>query len=256
MKIIIIEDELLTAEDLAATILKAQPQAQIEQILCSVKEALSFFETHTAQIDLIFSDIQLGDGSSFEVFEKINIKCPVIFCTAYDQYALKAFEMNGIHYLLKPFDLEDVTAAFKKYDLLKENYSIRNIKEVIELLQKEETLKKGEAPKCVLVYHKDKILPIKLESVALFHIEAELTKLVTFDNISYQVNKPMEELESICGDSFFRVNRQTLVNRNAVIDTAQYFNRKLVVNLSVKFKEKIVVSKAKVPIFLNWLMYN
>lgn len=312
MKIIIIEDELLTAEDLAATILKARPQAQIEQILGSVKEALNFFTTHTAHIDLIFSDIQLGDGTSFDIFEKTNLKCPVIFCTAYDQYALKAFEMNGIHYLLKPFDLESVKMAFEKYELLKknlsssaetqsntagaqsssaeaqtalveaqtalaetqtasasgalingtlinasiENDSIRNLKEVIELLQKEEALKKEEAPKAVLVYHKDKILPIKIENVALFHIEAELTKLVTFDNNSYQVNKPMEELESICGSSFFRVNRQILVNRNAIIDTAQYFNRKLVVNLSVQFKEKIVVSKAKAPTFLNWLMYT
>ncbi|MFA6770508.1 MAG: LytTR family DNA-binding domain-containing protein [Bacteroidales bacterium] len=291
MKIIIIEDERITAEDLAITILKAKPQAKIEAILGSVKESLDFFANHKHHIDLIFSDIQLGDGSSFDVFEKTNIKCPVIFCTAYDQYALRAFEMNGIHYLLKPFDLESVKTAFKKYEILKENLSsstteraepataqtesaktkkvltnntvsnvsntverenvsIKNLKEIIE------SLKKEEAPKSVLVYHKDKILPIKLENVALFHIENEVTKLVTYNNTSYRVNKPMEELEATCGDSFFRVNRQFLINRDAIIDTAQYFNRKLVVNLSIELKEKVVVSKAKAPTFLNWLMYT
>ncbi len=255
MKIIIIEDEQITAEDLATTILKAQPVAQIERILGSVKESLNFFATNRVHIDLIFSDIQLGDGSSFEVFEKAEIKCPVIFCTAYDQYALKAFEMNGIHYLLKPFDLESVKTAFEKYESLKESLSIpasslRSLKEAIELLKKE------EAPKSVLVYHKDKILPVKLENVALFHIEENLTKLITLENVSYAVNKSMEELEEICGDSFFRVNRQFLINRAAIIDTSQYFNRKLVVNLSIKVKEKPIVSKAKAPAFLNWLMYS
>lgn len=271
MKIIIIEDEHITAEDLEATILKVNSKAQIIQILGSVKEALNYFRDNQNHIDLIFSDIQLGDGSSFEIFENIEIKCPIIFCTAYDQYALKAFEMNGIHYLLKPFDTESVKIALEKYETLKENLSgsvkavsmasqesdsITNLKTVIELLQKEELLKKGEAPKSILVYHKDKILPIRLEDVALFHIESNTTKLITFRNNSYQVNKPMEELESICSNSFFRVNRQFLINRDAIIDTAQYFKRKLVVNLNVNVPEKVIVSKAKAPTFLNWLLYT
>ena len=109
MRIVIIEDEKITARDLAQTIEELFPQAEIEKMLTTVKEGISYF-TNSNTADLIFSDIQLGDGLSFEIFSKVEIDVPVIFCTAFDEYALHAFKANGIDYILKPFDLDILLA--------------------------------------------------------------------------------------------------------------------------------------------------
>ena len=122
MKVVIIEDEKLTADDLAETILKIVPDAKIISVLHSVSTAISWFQKNEHP-DLIFSDIQLGDGLSFEIFKKISTNVPVIFCTAYDEYALKAFDANGIDYILKPFDKSTIEAAFNKYNKLKNKFS-------------------------------------------------------------------------------------------------------------------------------------
>lgn len=250
MTIVIIEDEQLTADDLAETIVKANPQAQIVTILSSVKEAIAWFQHHENP-DLIFSDIQLGDGLSFEIFASVSSTTPVIFCTAYDEYALNAFKVNGIDYILKPFTLATIAEALKKYNELKNNFS-RNIlqyEHILALFGDKKKQKKGS----VLVYHKDKILPVRTEDVALFYIENEITYLITFDQKNYSINKTMEELEKTIGNDFYRVNRQFLINRKAIKEASQYFARKLSITLVVPFKETITVPKVKVTDFLDWL---
>lgn len=234
MTIVIIEDEPLTAKDLAACIRAADPAADVVAILASVGEAKAWFDRNAAP-DVIFSDIQLGDGRSFEVFEQLMRVVPVIFCTAYDAYALEAFGAAGIDYILKPFDEKSVGAAIGKFRALRGAPAA------------------AKEAGAILVFYKEKILPVKVAEIALFYLEKEVVRLVGFDGKAYVVNKSLEELEGLAGPRFYRVNRQFLVNRAAIKDVSQYFGRKLLLNLALPFEEKITVGRLKVAVFLDWL---
>jgi DNA-binding LytR/AlgR family response regulator len=161
MRIVIIEDERLTAEDLSDTVLSIKPDAEIVTLLFSVKEAVNYFQINDKP-DLIFSDIQLGDGLSFEIFKTIQINTPVIFCTAYDEYALTAFKANGIDYILKPFTRNALENALNKYTELKRNFS-KDLQGYEEIARLFENRNKSTATS-VLVYVKDKIVPVSLKS--------------------------------------------------------------------------------------------
>lgn len=250
MQIVIIEDEKLTANDLVETIQRAAPRAEIETILNSVSSAIEWFQQH-AHPDLIFSDIQLGDGLSFEIFKAVSIDAPVIFCTAFDEYALRAFEANGIDYLLKPFDQKSIETAIQKYEKLKSKFngSASTIEQLIHWMDQQKRPKQGS----VLVYRQDKILPVRFDDIALFYIENEITHLLTFDQKRYTINKTIEAIEEIASTQFFRVNRQFLVQHRAIKEASQYFARKLSLTLCIPFPETITVSKNKVTDFLNWL---
>jgi DNA-binding LytR/AlgR family response regulator len=250
MKIVIIEDEQLTADDLSETILKVSPEVLIIARLSSVKDAVAWFRKNE-QPDLIFSDIQLGDGLCFEIFRKHPITTPVIFCTAFDEYALTAFKAHGIDYILKPFDEQTIAGALTRYKELERKFLGNNkqIETILQLFENRKNQKQGS----VLVYHKDKILPIKLQDIALFYLEHEITYIITFRQKTFTISKSLEELEEIAGNSFYRANRQYLVNRKAIKEASQYFARKLSIALSIPFSETITVSKVKVPDFLNWL---
>jgi DNA-binding LytR/AlgR family response regulator len=250
MKLIIIEDEKVTARDLAQTIGQLYPQAEILKILGTVKESISYLSNST-DADLIFSDIQLGDGLSFEIFSKVGISVPVIFCTAFDEYALQAFKANGIDYILKPFTTEAVAAAIKKYLSFKgapaENaFSYQALEQLF-------AYRKAADMGSVLVYQKDKIFPVALSRIAFFFLKDGIVSLTTFDKITYLINKNLEELGKITEPNFFRANRQFLINRKAVLDVSNYLSRKLSVSLSVPTPETITVSKEKMTQFLDWL---
>ncbi len=255
MKIAIIEDEKLTADDLAETILKVEPNAQIVTVLASVKEAVNYFQKNEKP-DLIFSDIQLGDGLSFEIFKAVTVSTPVIFCTAYDEYALNAFKANGIDYILKPFTKKIIADALGKFQELRNTLSRTaiNYETISELFGN----RNNKQDASVLVYIKDKIIPVKTNDIAIFYIQNEITHLITFNQKIYTVNKTLDELETITGTIFYRANRQYLINRKAIQDASQYFHRKLLVNLSFSFtsEEPITVSKVKATDFLNWLSGN
>jgi DNA-binding LytR/AlgR family response regulator len=250
MKIVIIEDEKLTATNLAETILTVVHDAHITAILSSVQSAVTWFKQND-QPDLIFSDIQLGDGLCFKIFKAISIHAPVIFCTAYDEYALKAFDANGIDYILKPFDKTTIEEAFRKYHKLKDSFSGKytNLDQIIQLIEN----RRKQIKASVLVYKQDKIIPVRFEDIAIFFIDNEITRLITFDQKFYVINKTMEDVEEISPDDFFRVNRQFLINQKAIKEASQYFGRRLSVSLKVPFPETITVSKNKVPAFLKWL---
>jgi len=250
MNLVIIEDEKVTARDLAQTIEQLFPGTQIVKILSTVKESIQYF-TDGSDADLIFSDIQLGDGQSFEIFSKVDIGAPVIFCTAFDEYALHAFKANGIDYILKPFTTEAVAAAINKYLALKGKVAENAFpyKALEQLFISRRTTDAG----AVLVYQKDKILPIALSNIAFFYLKNGVVNLTTFDKKNYLINKNMEELGKIAEPLFFRANRQFLVNRRAVQDASNYLSRKLSVTLSVPTQESITISKEKISQFLEWL---
>lgn len=243
MNMVIIEDEPLMARDLAACIQAVDPSARVTAILSSVREAIAFFREQPPP-DLIFSDIQLGDGLSFSIFQANEQTIPVIFCTAYDEYALEAFRAAGIDYILKPFAARDIAAALAKYRTFRgEVPSYQSVAQSFGQRKRQS----------VLVFFKEKIVPVDVASIALVYLQNELTRLVTFDKQQYIVGRPLEELERAIAGRFYRVNRQFLVNRGAIRDVSHYFGRKLLLNLTIPFEQKITVGRLKTNDFLDWL---
>ncbi|MGF7042102.1 LytR/AlgR family response regulator transcription factor [Mucilaginibacter lappiensis] len=251
MNIVIIEDEEIVADELELNIKQLIDEPVDIVQLRSVKEAIAYFKKSEAP-DLIFSDIQLGDGLSFEIFVAEPVSVPVIFCTAYDEYALDAFKANGIDYILKPFTIQTLDWALQKYRQLKKVLSADQTPQydaLMQMLLNRET----QTATSVLVYHQDKIIPIKLEDIAMFYLENEITHLLTFSGKTFYPNKNLDELERSAGNYFFRANRQFLVCRKAIIDVSSFFSRKLSLNLNIPFSEKVIVSKGKASQFLSWL---
>lgn len=250
MRIIIIEDEKLTAEDLADVILQVAPDAQIVASLRSVKQSLEYLGTHPLP-DLLFCDIQLGDGLSFEIFKRMSINVPVIFCTAYDEYAMQAFKSKGIEYVLKPFTKEAIRAAVNKYKELSAAFSGKSNTDEIQKLIAE--LVQPPKSTSILVNYKEKIIPIKMDDIALFYIQNHATHLYTLGGKSYFLNKTLDQIEQTAGRQFFRANRQFLVNRSAVKDAAHHLSRKFSISLTIPFEGPITVSKEKLQEFMDWL---
>ena len=249
MRILIIEDEKLTANDLAFSIEEVRPNFTVIKILTSVKSAITFLKTQPA-IDLIFSDIQLTDGLSFEIFKAIEIDAPIIFCTAYDEYALNAFDVNGIAYLLKPFTTDAIKIAIEKF----ENLTQQKDNKLTKLLQYLEQSNKPKVSPTILVYQGEKIIPVPFNDIALVYLKNGIVKLRIFDNKMFIVSETLEELNNKINNSdFFRANRQYLVHQKAIKNAAKYFNRRLVLHLHIPFEEKIIISKEKASAFLDWL---
>jgi len=253
MKIIIIEDEELVAEDLRDTLQDIVPEAEIAAMLPSVADVLQYLRQHPAP-DLIFSDIQLRDGQSFEIFGTLpGLQVPVIFCTAYDEYALAAFRANGIDYLLKPFTRESVAGAIDKYRRLTHGREQpqpywQKWEQLIQSIQPTPTL-----PSSLLVHHKGKIIPIALAQVALFAIHDDNVYLTTLDEKTFVAGKKLDELEGLVGPAFFRASRQHLVHAKAIVDVESYLGRRLLLNLRVPVREQVMVSREKAAMFLTWL---
>lgn len=249
MNIVIVEDEKLTAEDLKDTILRVSPDLKVATILSSVKEAIAYFKSNPMP-QLIFSDIQLGDGLSFDIYQEVEVSAPIVFCTAYDEYALQAFDTNGIHYILKPFDEKKVEEAIEKFRNLQSVFTEEHTSfmKVLETLQKPRGVTQS-----LLVYQQDKVIPVKFRDIALFYIKNEVTHLYTFSQKIYYINKSLDVIQQICGDDFYRANRQYIVNRSAIREVNQSLSRKVSVQLNVPFQENITISKEKMTDFLDWL---
>lgn len=252
MKVVIIEDEILSAENLAEILLRLPENIEVTKLLHSVQESITYFRNHTPP-DLIFCDIKLGDGYSFEIFSEAGLEVPVIFCTAFNTYAVDAFKNHGIDYILKPFSKKTIKNAIEKYNKLNTRFGISPI-DYTELLKniplRNDTEKKIGS---LLVTWKDKIIPVKITDIAIFTIEYKMTQLVTNDNQKYYINNTLEELEEMCGESFFRANRQFLINRECVAEVLQHFPRKLLLRLKIEGTYEIIISKTRVPEFLSWL---
>lgn len=251
MNIVIIEDEKLTAKDLIKSIKAVEPATQVVAQLATVEEATVYFSTKP-NIDLIFSDIQLGDGLSFEIFEQVKIETPIIFCTAFNEYALKAFDTLGIDYILKPFSKEAIKKAIQKFKAItnKQNSNELAYAELFESIRKQ--LLPTKLPG-VIIHQGEKIIPIAGDKIAFFYIDKGNVWGYSFDQKKNSVTLNLEELENKFAPYFFRANRQFLINRIAVKEASQHFNRKVLIHLTFPFVEQILVPKEKVSPFLEWL---
>ena len=248
-RVVIVEDETAAAVNLRNMLQSLIPDVEVLAVLESVEEAVDFF-SKGCDADVVFMDIHLADGDSFRIFQSVDIELPIIFTTAYDQYALQAFKVNSVDYLLKPFKVEDLQRAIEKLRRLTavetgEERARRNkmVEEVVE-----QTLQ------TLLVRYKDKIIPVKIEDVAFFYTFEERVTLTMMDGQTYPVDKTLESLvRTLPAGDFYRANRQFIISRNAVKDIAVWFGSRLALNLSVETPERIIISKARVPDFKGWL---
>jgi DNA-binding LytR/AlgR family response regulator len=250
MNIIIIEDELRTAKSLENILLEIRPTATITGPYQSIESAVDVLSI-TDQPDLIFMDIQLADGLSFDIFNSVTITCPVVFCTAFDEYSLEAFKRNGVDYVLKPFSREDIEAALGKVDALKNFFQQKVVPDFSELLSK---LVQPAEKTSFLVFKNQKYTTVQTNQIAFFYIHNESTSIVCFDGQEFSLNQPLDQIAGLVAQKqFFRVNRQYLVNFSAIKEIEHYFMRKLYVKLVVNTPEKLLINKEKSTLFLAWM---
>lgn len=248
-RVIIVEDETAAVVNLRSMLAAIEPEAEVVAVLESVEEAVEYF-SKDAVADVVFMDIHLADGDSFRIFQSVDIDIPIIFTTAYDEYALEAFKVNSIDYLLKPFKEEELRRAIDKLCRLTklerdEQRTKRN--RMAEEVQTHEV-------QTMLLRYKDKIIPVGVDEVAFFYTSSERVTLTTLTGQTYAVDKTLEALgQQLSPHMFFRANRQFIISRAAVKDIVVWFGSRLSLNLVVETPERIIISKARVPEFKQWL---
>ena len=249
MKILIVEDEALVAKDLESILRKLEPGAEITGPLVSVQHCKKWFQENPLP-DLILSDIQLSDGTSFEVFENLNLPCPIIFTTAYDEYAIRAFKLNSVDYLLKPIDSKELEKALKKYkSLMGQNILTDQLKEMMSTWGKDVRRYKER----FLSLHKNSLVPVNSNEIAFFHKE-ELIFIHTMTQEKLIGEHPtLDELEALLDpEKFFRVNRQFILHIQSVA-RIKSTPKGLSVQLKPPFDLELDISREKAVAFKKWV---
>lgn len=252
MKVLIVEDEIAASDNLTYILKSINAEIEVLDVLDSIAGAIDYFSRPTEAV-LVFMDIHLSDGISFEIFEKVKIEIPIIFTTAYDQYAVKAFKVNSLDYLLKPISEEDMLLAMDKFETFSTNSeAIENqLKGVLSLLQASNNTNYKLS---YLIQKRDELIPIKVADIAYFFIDMGIVKAVTFEKQVYTLNKKLETIEEeLDPTNFSRVNRQYILNKQSIDKLKFHFNGKLIVDVHPKTEERIIVSKLKASEIKAWL---
>lgn len=255
MRVVIVEDEELAVRKLKRLLEEVRPDAEVIADLDSVEATVDWLATNESP-DIILMDIELVDGQSFEIFEKTKVPCPVIFITSYDEYAIQAFTVNSVSYLLKPVEKEDLMAALDKYEQIKEFYStqapgfsIHNLVEELQIRLKPKSFKQR-----FLVKYGNKLSTVDTSSIAYFFAEERFTFFKTYDNKKMLVDYTLEELQQQLDPSeFFMVNRSYLVAIKAIQKIDDYFGQRLILQLKPEADEQVIISRGKVTPFKNWM---
>jgi two-component system, LytTR family, response regulator len=249
IRVAIIEDERPAREHLDRAVRRAEASAEVVAQLDSVAAAVDWLRSNPAP-DLVLADIQLSDGLALDIFEAVDVGCPVVFCTAYDEYLTEAMRHNGIDYLLKPIRDRDVADALDKYRRLGEHFGARlrafagAMRSAAEPARQRLLVRSGE----------DDFVAVPLSRIAYFEVEDKLVALVTVDGARYAVDRPLSELEAELSPSdFFRLNRQYLVQARAVERFRPYFKGRLVVDLVPAARVEVVVSQENAARFRAWM---
>lgn len=257
MKLLIVEDEELAAEKLQDMVLAIESQAEIVGRITSVKKTVEWLNNNP-QPDILLLDIELSDGQSFEIFNQVDIKSSIIFTTSYDEFAIKAFKVNSIDYLLKPVIKEDLKKAFAKYKKLQiqhkgnEMQSVINIQQLLGELRSQ--MQVNEYKKRFLVKQGQKHLPIEVEDIAYFYIDDRVIFFKTLDNKKYIVDYTMDELDQMLDPtSFFRINRSFIIGIKGVRQIHDYVNSRLLLTIHPSSDMQAIVSRNKVNDFKKWI---
>jgi two-component system response regulator LytT len=251
MKILIIEDEQPAARRLTRLIAELRPAAVVLDCLDSIEDAVNYFEKEVHP-DLVLMDIQLADGISFDIFSRTKVSAPVIFTTAYDHYALKAFKVNSIDYLLKPIEIAELESALVKFELMHQQGS----KEQVDFVKMMKLIREKSDPykKRFLVKTAGRLTFIQIEDVAFFFSDAGNTFLVTTGNDRFLIESILEEMEEQLDPSlFFRINRKMVVSLNSIKRIEPHFNNRFLLNLQPEMEDEVVVSRQRSAEFRKWL---
>lgn len=258
MKVLIIEDEELAVKKLQKTLAGVDTTAEVVGVADSIRSSVSWLQDNPTP-DLILMDIELADGQSFEIFDKVDVKSTVIFTTSYDEYALKAFKVNSVDYLLKPIQKEDLQAALDKFKKMKNIYGNGsgnaqplNVDSLVKELQLK--LQPREFRKRFLVKHAQKLVSIEVDEIAYFYSDGRLNFFKTNDNKKYVVDYTMDELEEMLNpEVYFRISRSFYVSIASVDQIHDYFGNRLLLNLKPAVDKEALVSREKVTEFKKWM---
>ncbi|ULQ56331.1 LytTR family DNA-binding domain-containing protein [Flavihumibacter rivuli] len=252
MKILIVEDEILLAKQLQKMLQGIEPSATIVGLTHSVEKTVEWLQSNETP-DLILMDIELGDGQSFQVFDRLQVKTPVIFTTAYDEYALKAFKVNSIDYLLKPVDPEELRTAIEKFkERLAAPLTNDNIIRLLADLNLQQQT--GKFRERILVKQGQKMISLELSQVAYFFSEGGFSYIRTNNNQKFITDYTMDELEqSVSPNQFFRANRQYLLASHCIDSIHPWFNQKLKVDVKPNTEEPVIISREKAQAFKKWM---
>lgn len=251
IRTLIVEDEILAANRLKRLLGKIDPAIEIVQQLESLAATIPYLSRLQAQLDLIFMDIHLSDGSSFEIFEQLTIETPIIFTTAYDQYAIQAFKQNSVDYLLKPVAASQLQHSLEKYKKLFQSgdNTIVDYHKIAQLLKP----KTSEYKKRFLVHVGAKIRSVAVEEVAFFYSEQGSTFLQTHHGKTYDVNYTLEKLTHLLApEVFYRVNRKFIVHINAIREAYQYSRNRLKLEIKPQPRFDVFVPLDRIAAFKRW----
>lgn len=266
MNILIIEDEELAVRKLSKLLLDIDENSKIVGTCASVRASVAWLEANaqgqTSAPDLILMDIELADGQSFEIFEQTTVGAPVIFTTSYDEYALRAFKVNSIDYLLKPIKRHELEASLEKYKRTQANTSEANPRrndfstvDIDALVQQlRQHIQPADYRRRFLVKHIQQWVPVEVSDIAYFYSEEGVSLFRTVNNQKYSLDYPLDELEAMLDPShFFRANRQYIVHINTVQQVHPYFNNKLKLTLKPNADDEVLVSRERATDFKKWM---
>ncbi|MFZ4400101.1 MAG: LytR/AlgR family response regulator transcription factor [Bacteroidales bacterium] len=246
-KCLIIEDEVSASNHLKTLLLKLDSCIEILAIIDSVKSGIQWFECNQHP-DLIFSDIQIADGLSFSLFDQIHTQAPIIFTTAYDEYAIQAFKLNSIDYILKPIDPEILKFSYAKYT----TQQLFSGQKILELIKRESQIKKTFR-RSFLVNFQDKLIPVLVESIAYFFISEGIVYAQLSTREQFPIDLKMDDImEQLDPSLFFRANRQFIIAKNSIKEIILYFNSRILLKMHIPSSEDIIISREKVTLFKKW----
>ena len=257
MKVLIIEDEELAVKKLRKTLESVDSSAEVVGVADSIRSSVTWLQQNPAP-DLILMDIELADGQSFEIFDKVEVKSTVIFTTSYDEYALKAFKVNSVDYLLKPIQKEDLQVALNKLKTMKTMYGSLpsadplNVENLVKELQQK--LQPKEFRKRFLVKHAQKLVSVEVDEIAYFYSDGRLNFFKTLDNKKFVVDYTMDELEEMLDpEKYFRISRSFYVSIASIDQIHDYFGNRLMLHLKPAVDKESIVSREKVTDFKKWM---
>lgn len=255
MKAVIIEDEILIAAEMQETLAGVASDVEISAILPGVAEAIEWFESNP-QPDFVFMDIKLSDGLSFEIFESVKITCPVVFCTAYEEYAIRAFKANGVDYLLKPVQEEDLERAVNKVRAMRtgSNPSLQTDLKALMDFFTQGGAQKPKYKELFIINSNNKITPVEVKEIAVVY-KHSLNYFIKFngDKLIYDYSTLEEIEEQLDPELFFRASRQYIVNLHAIQSAKAFGNKKMMLTLKPPLRLEIDVSREKAPLLRKWL---
>jgi DNA-binding LytR/AlgR family response regulator len=248
MNVLIVEDETTAYENMVDLLAQVDPNIHVVGNTESIRQTIKWLGEHEAP-DLIFMDIHLSDGSAFVIFDEIRIEIPIIFTTAYDRYAIEAFKVNSIDYLLKPVKEDDMRRALTKFSKWGRPDISQYLSQIAQMVSKPNYSDK------ILIPYKDKLLPVSLSEIACFYTADKNTFVFLKNGMKYPYGKTLDQIYSTLNPhDFFRANKQFIVSRNSVSNITIWFDSRLLVSLEVDTPERIYVSKNRASEFKAWMV--